>query len=171
MKKQVIDLESLTNQFTKLQLTKTTKMAELDEIKASVEQLLIKLRVSEERQKTSEEQIAKLNGDLNQFQANPTLLEHKDIQTTLSRGDEIQLDSYKSIPEFSGDKNQYRSWRGQVVRRMKMIEAFKTHPKYEAALGIIRAKITKLPYDILINNNTSYNIEAIIDRLDFSYAD
>lgn len=91
--------------------------------------------------------------------------------TALDTGDQIQLDSYKSIPEFSGDKNQYRSWREQVVRRMTMISRFKTHPKYEAALGIIRAKITKVASDILINNNTAYNIDAIIDRLDFSYAD
>lgn len=77
-------------------------MSELSELQTAVEQLLIKLRVSEERQKTSD-------------------------------------------------------------------EAFKTHPKYEAALGIIRAKITNAASDILISNNTAYNIEAIIDRLDFSY--
>lgn len=146
-------------------------MAEMDELKAAVETLLIKLKVSEERQKTSEDQIAKLNQNLNLFQATPQMLEYKDIETTLTKADEIQLDSYKIIPEFSGDKTQYRSWREQVLRRMKMIEAFKTHSKYEAALSIIRAKITKAASDILINNNTPYNIEAIIDRLDFSYAD
>lgn len=171
MKKQYIDLESLTNQFEKLQLSRTSKMAELMELQAAVEQLLIKLKVSEDRQKTSEDQIAKLNENLNLCQAKPTLLEYEDISTVLTKPEEIQLDSYKSIPEFSGDKTQYRSWREQVIRRMKMIEAFKTHPKYEAALGIIRAKITSAASDILINNNTSYNIEAIIDRLDFSYAD
>lgn len=108
---------------------------------------------------------------MNQFQVTQTAVEHNDITTTITSGDQIQLDSYKSIPEFSGDKSQYRSWREQVTRRMKMIESFKTHPKYEAALGIIRAKITKVAPDILINNKTAYNIDAIIDRLDFSYAD
>lgn len=171
MKKQVIDLKQLTNQFKHLQLTNTTKMAHLGELKIAIEQLMIKLKVSEERQKTNEEQIAKLNQNMNQFKAAPTLLEYPDIKTTITTPDEIQLDSYKSIPEFSGDKIKYRSWREQVMRRMRMIEAFKSHPKYEAALGIIRAKITNAASDILINNNTSYNIEAIIDRLDFSYAD
>lgn len=54
---------------------------------------------------------------------------------------------------------------------MEQIGAFKTHPKYAAALSIIRAKITGAASDILINNNTAHNIDAIIDRLDFSYAD
>lgn len=54
---------------------------------------------------------------------------------------------------------------------MEHISDFKTHPKYAAALSIIRAKITGTASDILINNNTALNIDAIIDRLDFSYAD
>lgn len=54
---------------------------------------------------------------------------------------------------------------------MELIKLFQTHPKYEAALAIIRAKITNTASDILINNSTPYNIDAIIDRLDFSYAD
>lgn len=37
--------------------------------------------------------------------------------------------------------------------------------------AIIRAKITGAASDILINNDTAMNIDAIIDRLDFSYAD
>lgn len=54
---------------------------------------------------------------------------------------------------------------------MKMILEFKSHPKYEAALGIIRAKITGAASDVLINNKMAYNIDAIIERLDLSYAD
>lgn len=96
---------------------------------------------------------------------------YEDVTTTIVTGEQIQLESYKSIPEFNGDKNQYRSWRNQVTRRMKMIDHLKTHPKYEAALGIIRAKITGAASDTLTNNQTMYNIDAIIERLDASYAD
>lgn len=46
---------------------------------------------------------------------------------------------------------------------MKQIEAHKTHPKYAAALSIIRAKITGPASDILINNNTAHNIDAIVE--------
>lgn len=52
-----------------------------------------------------------------------------------------------------------------------MIHAFKKHPKYEAALGIVRAKITGAASNVLTNNKTPYNIIAIIKTLDSSYAD
>lgn len=144
---------------------------DMEELQAQVKQLLVKVSVSEDRQKTFEEKIEGLNESLSQFQTTQTVTEYKDIVTSILSGDQIQLESYRTIPEFSGNKLQYRSWREQVVRRMTMIEAFKTHPKYEAALGIIRAKVTGVASDILINNKTAYNINAIVDRLDFSYAD
>lgn len=48
--------------------------------------------------------------------------EYEDIVTVIETGDQIQLESYRAIPEFYGNKNQYRSWRNQVTRRMRMIE-------------------------------------------------
>lgn len=54
---------------------------------------------------------------------------------------------------------------------MSQIKALKEHPKYAAALSIIRAKISGAASDILINNNTAHNNDGIIDRLDFSYSD
>lgn len=142
-----------------------------DDVSAKLEQVLAKLKVSEDRQKESKDRIKGLSENLNRFQSLETPLPYRDIETTLTSGDQIQLDSYKAIPEFSGNIKQYRSWREQVVRRMGLIDDFKNHPKYEAALGIIRARIISTASDILINNNTKYNIDAIIDRLDFSYAD
>lgn len=97
--------------------------------------------------------------------------EYEDIVPTYTTGEGIQLDAFKEIPEFNGDKKVYRSWRSQVSTLMKQIETYKTHPRYAAALSIIRAKITGAASDILINNDTAHNIDAIIDRLDFSYAD
>lgn len=100
-----------------------------------------------------------------------TITEYVDITPTYTSGDSIQLDAYKVIPEFNGDRKMYRSWRSQVMKLMDQIKDYPTHPKYAAALSIIRAKITKSASDILINNNTAHNIGAIIDRLDFSYSD
>lgn len=146
-------------------------MEQVGELRDQLQQVLIKLQVSEERQKVCEDQIAKFNSDLNQFNTDKKLVIHDDIITAITSGEQIQLDSYKSIPEFSGIKSQYRSWRNQVVRRMEMINNFTSHPKYEAALGIIRAKIIGAASDVLINNKTAYNIGAIIERLDSSYSD
>lgn len=102
---------------------------------------------------------------------NSKMTTHEDIVPRIANGDQIQLESYRSIPEFSGNKNEYRSWRNQAVRRMNMIKEFKTHPKYEAALGIIRAKITGPASNVLTNYKTAYNFTAIIERLDTAYED
>lgn len=145
-------------------------MEELNELREQLQQVMLKLRDSEERQKLHEDQITNLNDNLMKIDDNDEK-EDKDIETEITSGDQIQLESYKSIPEFSGLKGQYRSWRNQVVRRMNMIDEFKTHPKYEAALGIIRAKITGPASNVLTNNKTAYNINSIIKTLDSSYAD
>lgn len=163
-------IERLANQFENLRL-KASSMAKLQDIQEALQEVLAKLRLGEEKQRLSDEKIASLTNSLSRFQIEQPTETHRDITTTITTGNDIQLESYKSIPEFSGEKSQYRSWREQVTRRMKMIEHFKTHPKYEAALGIIRSKVTKTASDILINNNTAYDIDAIIDRLDFSYSD
>lgn len=167
-------------------------MAELNELREQLQQALIKIQATEERQRMYEDQMANLNDNLNEnttisgedenqmtnlnnnFNQNlvsTTAEEDEDIETEITSGDQIQLDSYKSIPQFSGLKGTYRSWRNQVVRRMKMIHKFKTHPKYEAALGIFRSKITGPASNVLINNKTAYNIIAIIKTLDSSYMD
>lgn len=132
----------------------------------------IKLQVSEERQKVCEEQIANFNDNpIFKNERAERKEEDEDIVAELTSGDQIQLESYKSIPEFSGIRGTYRPWRNQVARRMKMIDVFKTHPKYEAALGIVRSKITGTASNVLTNNKTAYNIIAILKTLDSSYAD
>lgn len=97
--------------------------------------------------------------------------EYEDIKPLFASGDTIQLDAFKVLPEFNRDEKIYRSWRSQVSNLMNQIKLFQTHPKYGTALSIIRAKITGAASDILINNSTAHNIDAIIDRLDFSCSD
>lgn len=142
---------------------------EVEDLRAALEEVVTRLQVSENkldvlaRMQAGEEDTARALSDGSKH--------FDDIVTTIENGDQIQLESYRSIPEFSGEKSMYQSWRSQVVRRMQMIDRYKTHPKYEAALGIIRARITGAASDALTNNKTAYNIDAIIDRLDASYAD
>lgn len=140
----------------------------VEDIQAQLEDVLSRLQVSENKL----EVLTNLQavGDERSF-PNQDTTRYEDVTTNIATGDQIQLESYKSIPEFNGDKTLYQSWRNQVTRRMKMIDHLKSHPKYEAALGIIRAKITGSASDTLTNNQTAYNIEAIIERLDASYAD
>lgn len=139
---------------------RAVKMEQMDELREQIQHLL-------DRQNAYEEQMT----DLHQSYPIQRSVDYEDIVTVITSGEQIQLESYRSIPEFNGNKNQYRSWRNQVTRRMNMIANFKAHPKYEAALGIIRAKITGAASDVLTNNKTAYNIDAIIARLDTTYAD
>lgn len=157
--------DSLVIKFNSLKI-ETTNMADIARIEA---QLALLSTANEQLM----QKIAELENNQTVFQnANAVkITEYSDIEPTYTSGDAIQLDAFKVIPEFNGDKKIYRSWRCQISKLMKQIDAYKTHPKYSTALSIIRAKITGAASDILINNNTAHNIDAIIDRLDFSYSD
>lgn len=142
---------------------------EIEELRAALEELSSRLQVSENkldviaRMQAEEEDAARALSSNNP--------QYEDIDTRIENADQIQLDAYKSIPEFNGDKRVYQSWRSQVIRQMKMIDTFKSHPKYGAALGIIRAKKPGSASDALTNNKTAHNIAAIIAQLDASYSD
>lgn len=149
-------IQQLSAQLTQLATASATQIAELLAANAQMTQKLNQLEATQAT---------------NVQQPNVTVTEYADIETTYISGNDIQLDAFKIIHEFNGDKKVYRSWRTQVAKLMKQIEQHQTHPKYAAALSIVRAKITGPASDILINNNTAHNIDAIIDRLDFSYSD
>lgn len=142
---------------------------EIEDLRAALEELSTRLQVSENKLDV----IARMQGEGED--AARTLSgrndHYEDIATTITNPDQIQLETYKSIPTFDGDKRVYQSWRNQVIRQMKMIENFKGHPKYGAALAIIRAKISGAASDALTNNKTAHNIDAIIEQLDASYSD
>lgn len=94
-----------------------------------------------------------------------------DVVTVIPTGNDIQLEAFKCLPEFAGVLGTYRNWRNQVQRAMAPIEKFIGHPKYGAALGIIRAKIVGPASNTLINSNASYNFNSFIDILDKAYQD
>lgn len=159
----------LSNLFDNLSLQQDTNLqpnTNMEAIVATLQQQMAELVATNT---DLSEKLTRLETSL--ASATVTVTEYKDIEPTYTSGDAIQLDAFKVLHEFNGDKKTYRSWRTQVSKLMKQIEIYMTHPKYAAALSIIRAKISGAASDILINNNTAHNIDAIIDRLDFSYAD
>lgn len=79
------------------------------------------------------------------------------------------LDVIKSLPEFTGNTNIYVSWREAANNSISLYT--KGSRKYFAALTILRNKITQNANDILTNHGTVLNFDAIISRLDFTYAD
>lgn len=175
------DESDLTGLFENLKLNNNEQQTNME---ATLQQLEVRMSQLAANSEARITQLMSINNELaqklNQLEAtqetfqrqtNVVVTEYTDIVPTYISGNDIQLDAFKVIHEFGGDKKVYRSWRTQVFNLMKQIENHQTHPKYAAALSIIRAKITGPASDILINNNTAHNINAIIDRLDFSYAD
>lgn len=81
------------------------------------------------------------------------------------------LDAVKSLPEFSGSKNDYLSFRRATHVAYKMFEPFVNSSKHYEALSIIRNKIKGPACDKLTGHNTVLNFKAIISRLDREYGD
>lgn len=161
----------------------TTSGANLQTLAEQIKQITAQLQTSEQRRQQleirieamtqSSEQRTSEREDIesfDQYEVNPPC-EEPDVIPDIQSGDEIQLESYKAIPEFSGKQHEYRSWRGQVAQRMKIIDRFKKHVKYEAALAIVRAKVTGTAADVLTNNKTPYNIICILKTLDSAFTD
>lgn len=140
-----------------------------------IQQITAKLQASEVKREELKRRVETMNiNDRPTFdQLNVEYVEYHepDIEPKITSGDQIQLESHKAIPEYSGKQHEYRSWRNQVYQRMKIINKFKDHPKYEAALAIVRAKITGSAANVITNNKTPYNIVCILKTLDAAYTD
>lgn len=103
--------------------------------------------------------------------AAPAIREFQPIAINARRPEDVSLNLYKTLPEFSGDRTKYATWRTVVKTAMAMLDNHKDSTQYVQALLIVRNKITDAASNILNNYNTVFNFEAIISRLDFTYAD
>lgn len=83
------------------------------------------------------------------------------------------LDVVKCLPEFSGDEKKeiYVSWRKAAHKAFHVFEPFVGSSKYYQALTIIRSKVRGKADSTLTSFDTAHNFDAIIARLDFTYAD
>lgn len=97
--------------------------------------------------------------------------EYAEIQPLVVNIQNVSLDMFKTLPEFNGDRNKYCAWRTSAKNVIKIFGNRTNEPKYFEALNIIRNKITGVASDTLTNYNTVFNFDAIIARLDFTYAD
>lgn len=93
------------------------------------------------------------------------------MNVTIIEAKDVSLHIFKTLPEFTGERDQYATWRTMTKTAIKLLENHKETMRYFEALMIIRNKIIGAASTILNNYNTAFNFEAIIDRLDFTYAD
>lgn len=104
-------------------------------------------------------------------QSEPQIVVHKDLEVTVTNAKDVSLDIFKTLPEFDGDRKKYATWRSTAHTAMKLLSNHTDSMRYYEALMIVRNKIVGAASNILNNYNTPFNFEAIVDRLDFTYAD
>lgn len=83
---------------------------------------------------------------------------------------EVKLDIIKSVPDFDGAHDEYVAWQSALDG----YEIFKPYAGSEAhcqAVAIIRNKVKGAARALLVSHNTTLNFDAIIARLDCTYAD
>lgn len=84
---------------------------------------------------------------------------------------DITLDAIKSLPEFSGNPGTYVSWREAAHNAYELFKRYDGSERHYQAVTIIRNKVRGAADAVLSSFNTVLNFNAIIARLDFTYAD
>lgn len=151
----------------------------MEELQQRLAALAIMVQELAEVQKTQAAQIATQSAQIATQSASstqtiqqPTVEEYTDVSTpNVSVPRDISLDIYKTLAEFTGEREKYATWRSTASTAMRLLESYKTSTRYFEALMIVRNKITGAASNVLNNYNTAFNFDAIIDRLDFTYAD
>lgn len=88
-----------------------------------------------------------------------------------SVGCEVKLDIVKSVPNFNGNHEEYVSWRQAAIDAYEIFKRYVGSEAHYEAVAILKNKVTGPARAILTSHNTVLNFDAIIARLDCSYAD
>lgn len=101
----------------------------------------------------------------------PQVTAYSPIDITNNVKCEIGLDVVKTLPIFAGERKNYVSWRQAAQNAYKIFESYNGTSRHFEAVCIIRNKITGSADANLTSFSTPLNFEAIIARLDNTYAD
>lgn len=77
----------------------------------------------------------------------------------------------KSVPEFSGNQNDYVSWRQSATDAYELFKLYAGSCAHYQAVTIIRNKVKGPAWALLTSHNTVLNYDAIKSRFDCTYAD
>ncbi|EDW53853.1 GM16872 [Drosophila sechellia] len=84
---------------------------------------------------------------------------------------DVKLDIVKSLPTFSGSHDEYVSWRQDASDAYEVFKRYKGSEAHYEAVVIIKNKICGNARALLTSHNTVLNFDAILARLDCTYAD
>lgn len=101
----------------------------------------------------------------------PKIEQYEDIKVNVIQPNDVSLKIFETLPDFNGERDKYATWRSTTKIAMELLSKHPQSMRYFEALMIIRNKVKGPASNILNNYNTAFNFQAIIDRLDFTYAD
>lgn len=101
----------------------------------------------------------------------PVIKVYEDAQIIPGIRCDEPLDAMKSLPEFTGSLDAYVAWRQAAHNSYKIFKNYDGSSRHYQAMVILRNKIRGSADAVLASFNTALNFEAIIARLDFTYAD
>lgn len=130
-----------------------------------------KMEAITEQIKLLQDQLAAMKTQLAALDQSTKVETYEEVRVNVTDVKDISLDMFKTLPEFNGDRIKYSSWRNSALNVMKVFTGHQDKPKYFEALNIVRNKIVGPASDALTNYNTVFNFDAMIARLDFTYAD
>ena len=166
------DIQGLTTAFENLQTLETySKMALTGEqLRAIVEAAVSSALAAQE--KSFNEKLQEIKQGFQKVSVGtPSIEVYKDAEIRASVVCVETLDVMKTLPEFEGKNETYVSWRKAAHAAYKVFENFDGSSKHYQALVILKNKI-KGPADTVLSSfDTPLNFKAIINRLDFTYAD
>ncbi|KAH8416940.1 hypothetical protein KR222_005724, partial [Zaprionus bogoriensis] len=135
-------------------------------IAAAVSQALAQQEASFQiRINEMQSQISSLRIETPQVEAYKRIEIHPEIMC------DIPLDIVKSIPDFNGTQDEYVAWRQSATDAYELFRPFNGSSAHYQAVSIMRNKLKGPARAILVSHNTVLNFDAIIARLDCTYAD
>lgn len=84
---------------------------------------------------------------------------------------EVKLDIIKSVPDFDGAHDEYVAWRQSALDAFEIFKPYAGIEDHYQAVAIIRNKVKGAARALLVSHNTTLNFDAIMARLDCTYAD
>lgn len=165
-----MSVEDLEGLFEGLNLNRQAEIMNRAEIQSLLEAAV---RSATEAQKREfDRKFEELSQKFSNLSTNNLEIEpYKEVEIQENIACNIPLDVVKSLPEFDGTIQNYVSWRQAAHTAYKIFKKYDGSYQHYQAIAIIRNKIKGKADAELSSYNTVLNFNAIIARLDITYAD
>lgn len=162
------EIENFIQGFERLSVSKNSKMtpADIQALMTGAVQSAL-----ETQQRIYNQRLEELSQKIDNVSLKAEVETYEEVQIVDGKKCDESLDVIKSIPEFEGKPETYVSWRQAAHTAYKIFEKYDGSSKHYQAVAVLRNKIRGPADAVLASFNTVLNFNAIIARLDFTYAD